>query len=177
MNLRALRTLRGQAWLFGATLVVAVGLAGVAASQRAFFERHVLEKYPAVSATAADLARRIERGDRVDADLRATTPVVRADLYGEWMQRPAADARQRTPATLMTLDPAFYRERVEMTLAGGSADQRARALLFVRASRSAVFAPSIRWTLERARATGDERLRRDVESIELDGPAVAGSAR
>jgi hypothetical protein len=131
--------------LIGLTFLVAAGLATAAATQRPWFEKYVREKY-------APTADNIDRVGRQLTDMAAGVEAVRAlssadrgALYEGWMQ--ASDWPGLAAAIMVRADPEFYGARARRTLVCGAAEQKQRALEFLKISAH----PAALGVLERCR--------------------------
>ena len=149
-------TPRGLLMLFGSTVGVAVVLAVVFASYRDAFEGLVREKYPALSAEAQVLIKRLET-EKPKAALVGVPFKILRQLYGAWM----IDAEPRyapLAERLHTGRAADTRILIERSLLAGAPHQRVRAIAFALATRSSSVATSLRVGLQRAREVGDDAL-------------------
>jgi hypothetical protein len=120
-----LRTLQGQAALFGLTTVLAIVLGGVLATQTLFFEGYVVQKYaePTVSEAAVATA--------VAAGTATLTDDIEDSVYATWMQT-------SVPPDLTALsddDAERVRALVVRTVVSGTPEQRATAVRLWRQAR------------------------------------------
>jgi len=147
---RRLATPRGQLELFGATFVVAVVIAMVAATQRPFFEGYVREKYPTPTAATEKLAASLAmQGDA----LRSRSEAERTGLYQAFMQ---GDGYEAVPRALAEADPEGTARRLVRTWHAGSDAQRRRALAFVAAAQSPALLDAIERAALRSRPASTE---------------------
>ena len=118
-----LRTLQGQAALFALTSVLAVLLAGFLATQTAFFEGYVVQKFPEPTLSDARLAQEVLSGQATLDDTTAEP------VYAVWMTQGAS------LSSLSDKDAALIRRLVLRTLVSGSPEQRETALGLWRSAR------------------------------------------
>jgi hypothetical protein len=120
-----LRTLQGQAALFGLTTVLAIVLGAVLATQTGFFESYVVQKYAEPTVSEAGVA---------DAAANGTTPLsdeIEDSVYASWMlatELPDLSA-------LSDDDVDRVRELVVRTVVSGTPEQRAKAVRLWRQAR------------------------------------------
>ena len=164
MNVKDLRTLRGQllltAGLFGGCVV----LAGIIVSQRGRFESFVAEKYPASRDRLSNAARRaadaIVVGETPGDEFQELLPEERRALYELWMQgeNPSATSAR----ALVGADAAYYVRCAEQTIVCGNAAQRARALEFLVVGGASAAPEALsrlsRWAGRRNRADWAEQI-------------------
>lgn len=120
-----LRTLKGQAALFALTTVLAVILAAVLATQTAFFESYVVQKYAEPTVSEAAVA------DAVAAGEQPLTDDVQDSVYAAWMRA----TELPTLTALSDADAARVRELVIRTVVSGTPQQRATAVRLWRQTR------------------------------------------
>jgi len=113
-----LRTLRGQATLFGVTTLLAILLAVFLAGLTGWFEGHVVQKYtePTVSVQS--------RADAIASGSVGLTAEEADDVYAAWMS--ASD--QPDVSGLDEASRARVRRLVVRSMVSGSPEQRARAV-------------------------------------------------
>lgn len=139
MNVKDLRTLRGQllltAGLFGGCVV----LAGIIVSQRWRIESYIAEKYPASRDRLSQAGRKaavdVAAGKTPGEDFRHLLPEERRGLYELWMQD--EHGSPESVRALVGADTAYYVRCAEQTVVCGNPAQRVRALEFLVASRTA----------------------------------------
>ncbi len=119
------RTLQGQAALFGLTTALAIVLGGVLATQTAYFESYVVQKYaePTVSEAAAATA--------IAAGTAPLTVDVEDSVYATWMQA----SELPDLAALSDDDADRVRALVVRTVVSGTPMQRATAVRLWRQAR------------------------------------------
>jgi hypothetical protein len=113
-----LRTLQGQAALFGLTTVLAIVLGGVLATQTTYFESYVVQKYaePTVSEAAVAAA--------VVAGTEPLTDAIEDSVYATWMQASGAVDL----GALSDEDVDRVRALVVRTVVSGTPEQRVTAV-------------------------------------------------
>lgn len=169
MNKQELRTLRGQLLLFGAMFAASVVLAIVIASQRAFFEKFIEEKYAATPEHLKPLANAAAEGK---LDREAFNKLSQADrliLYDDWMAR-AWPPPLRTPAALVAADSGLYLARAERTIVSGREDQKMRALKFLELAGAHDAVPILRkarrWSIKRGTSEMTAKITETLERLE-----------
>jgi hypothetical protein len=155
-----LRTPRGVLALLGGSLVASMILALLLGTQREFFERHVREKYPPVSAEAHEIGRRLAELDAQER-VRSLSPREQESLYAAWIQK-GHEWPAEAPAVLVRAD-ALFLERAERTLRVGSREQRRAAVRFLAASRDARARPLLDAARHRAQRRREHELVREIQ--------------
>lgn len=115
-----LRTLRGQATLFGVTALLAVGLAAFLSTQTAFFARYVQEKPPEASMEDGRVAELLETGPQELTNER------REGIYSLWLA-----GTDPSPTAVEHLGRTWFLARAERTLLAGTVAQRRRAVVLL----------------------------------------------
>lgn len=164
--LKALRTPRGMGWLFGITLVLALGLAVVMANTRWFFERYVREKYPAPSARALELVVRIRTGTPGPRIAERLQPYC-AEAYSAWMTVERGERGERDEAlarVIVASDPGQIASLLEKTFVAGSQAQKLRAAHLAQLGARAELVPVLQWARARAEATHNAELGGAIEA-------------
>ncbi len=141
-----LRTLQGQAALFGLTTFLAIVLGAAIATQPHFFESYVVQKYaePTVSEAAVAAA--------VAAGTEPLTDDIEDSVYATWML--ASELPDLT--ALSDDDSVRVRSLVMRTVVSGTPEQRATAVRLWRQARPQDD------VLEQARAYAERLGRTDV---------------
>lgn len=135
MNKEDLRTLRAQLLLVIVMFVGCAGTASLIASQRAFFESRIREKYAVLPASLQSVAAAAATG-RIDQEVfDKLTEAQRLALYDDWLARTDSPSGS-APAGLVAAWPDGYLRRAERTLVCGRIDQKMRALDFLGRSGS-----------------------------------------
>ncbi len=150
---RWLGTPRGHLQLIALTFAVATLLACVAASQRARFERAMIEKYPPVTPTTGALAQRLGQAGATREEAARLAPEQLRLLYQAWLMAEVPEAEgpwPRLPEVIAAADPVLADELVARTLVAGSPGQRHAALRFAVTSGSAALVPALELGLRRA---------------------------
>ncbi len=150
----------------GMTFVVAAALAALLATQLAFFEGYVRQKYPTATPATVRMADGAAAGEPFVVDEgweeRAT------ELYGLWMTG-EADGRPFA-AALLAADPDGTLERVQRTLLAGSPEQRARALELLERAGARDLEPSFGWMRDRAERMGKPSLAQAIDEAIAAAP-------
>jgi hypothetical protein len=135
--LKALRTVRGQFILFGATFLGAIVLAMLAFLLRQrVFEYYVREKYPELTEVNS---KRIEELLALDVDPKRLNDVLGdvgqpdhwAQVYGAWIDQPDLDLEDRLAKCLASAFPDRLLGDLKRTLVAGDPAQRGRALAWL----------------------------------------------
>jgi hypothetical protein len=152
MNKRELRTLKGQILLLCAIFAASTALAIFIASERAFFEKFVEEKYGAMTENLRPLADAAAEGRLEQEAFNKLSQADRLILYDDWMTRPEPPP-ERTPHALVAADSGLYLARAERTIVTGRDEQKLRALKFLELAGAREAAPILRkaqrWSIKR----------------------------
>jgi hypothetical protein len=169
MNKRELRTLKGQILLLAGMLAGSVVLAVFIATQRAFFEKFIEEKYAALPANMKPLADAATEGKLDREAFNKLSQTERLLLYDDWMTRPDPPPMPM-PAALVAADSPLYLARAERTLAGGREDQKLRALKFLELAGSKEAIPLLQkarqWSIKRRTILLTAKITETLERLE-----------
>ena len=154
---RKLKTPEGLAGLFGGTIFVALGIAIVLVSFRGFFEGLIKEKYPALSADAQRVMKRLDKESPRRVLVGVEFKLLR-QIYGQWMLDPEKGRNLKLAARLHEGRPKETHILIERTLVAGTREQRLEAVEFALATGSSSVAASLSVGLQRAREVGDEAV-------------------
>lgn len=169
MNIKDLRTLRGQLWLtaglFGGCLV----LAGIIVSQRTWFESLVAEKYVASSNALSPAGRKVAAafadGQIPDEDLHKLTLEDRRCLYEIWMQGDRGSAA--FARAMVEADHDYFVRCAEQTVVCGNPSQRARALELMEISHSSAAQEALARLANWARRRNRTDWIQEIEQVRL----------
>jgi hypothetical protein len=161
-----LRSPAGQLSLVAVTFAVAVVIAVVMAVNRGFFEKYIREKYPEPSAATISLLEKLEPGDTGNQEdvLIGQNLQVLESLYQAWMWNQDEEKYRHAPRVLTQMYPAYFKQRIERTLAGGNLEQKGKALEFIRLSDHQAFIPTLSWALQHFANTPAGVLIDEIES-------------
>lgn len=148
---RFLKTPRGLAWLFSLTLVGAIGLAVVMATQRDFFEKYAREKFEASPIEAQSFADEIRQGTKPLNSLKERVVPQLDALYSIYIEH-AGTNDARIAEALVHSAPDRVLARLERTFAAGNMAQRMRAAQLVEAAPRRLFVAVLEKSLVDARA-------------------------
>jgi hypothetical protein len=169
MNKQELRTLKGQLLLLCALFAGSVALAVFIASERAFFEKFIEEKYVALSPSLKPLADSAAEGKLEQEAFNKLSQADRLILYDDWMARPDS-LPEETPHALVSADKGLYLARAERTIINGSNYQKLRALKFLELAASRDAIPILRkareWSLKRRTLELTAKITETLERLE-----------
>lgn len=146
-----LRRPSAPAWLIGGTFALAIATAIVFASWRSLFDGLVREKYGTADAAAEATVKQLTA-----AQPWQPTKEQLEQLYRHWMR--GGDGLEAFARELARQQPQWLAQRVERTLAAGTAEQRRRALALVALVQLVDARPALERALVRAEAVGDAEL-------------------
>jgi hypothetical protein len=169
MNKQELRTLKGQLLLLGAMFAASILLAIFIATERAFFEKFIEEKYADLPANMKPLADAAAEG-KIDREaFDKLSQAERLFLYDDWMTRPDQTSSQ-TPSALVAADSALYLSRAERTIVGGREDQKLRALKFIELAGSKMAIPLLQkarqWSINRRTSALTAKITETLKRLE-----------
>lgn len=136
-----------MAALFGVCIIAAI----ILATQRGFFEKFVTETYSQLPQPLEGMAQSAAEGNIDSEEFEALAAGQRMALYDDWML--SDDPPEVTPGALVAADKNLYFSRARRTIACGNSEQRLRAVMFLKLSRSGDAIPILRkahgWALKR----------------------------
>jgi hypothetical protein len=147
MTKQELKTLRAQFLLLGGLFLLCIVSAGVVASQRPWFEKHI---YEVLTPLPEDLRPLYDSATRDQLDpvaFKQLSEPRRLALYDHWLSKKGQDGG-RAPAALMSADPGLYRNRAARSIVCGNPEQKELAVRFLEQSNHA----SVVETLTKSRA-------------------------
>jgi hypothetical protein len=164
MNIKELRTLRGQVLLTVGLFAGSLAIALVIVTNRWWFEKVLLEKpAPAtqLSASLKELVNRVNLGKADGVTYGRLLPPEQIALFDAWMQE-GKKASKLAPATLVQMDAKLYLQRVEHAVVCGNSAQRQQALQFLVLTRSSegeqILDRLARWARKRNRSDWYEMI-------------------
>lgn len=159
MNLKELRTLRGQLLLTLGLFAGSLTIALVIVTNRWWFEGFLSKAYvdkTHFSANAEDVLNQANKGEIDPAVYEQLDELQRSAVYEGWM----ADLKNQSteaPRALVHMDEKLYLRKVEQSVVCGSPEQQQRALRFLLLSHS----PQTHAILNRLAAWAQRRRRAD----------------
>ena len=166
---RQLKTARGQLLLFGATFCGAIVMAiGALCLKPVLFEPYIRHRLPPLSAPMREFADRVTLETSSDDDFRTLREADVNSLYGGLINGEVEDPDNYIIDGLIQFRPGVVLDRLRITVATGSSNQKLRALRLLERSRAEDRVQAVRLSqvlVDRAIRTGDLQIQQTAESV------------
>lgn len=166
---RRLKTAEGQLLLLALTFLAALVTAvGALCLRSVLFEPYIRHRVAELSPTLREQGRHVATGQAPAESLKELKTAQLAGLYGGLINGIVEDPEDRLADSLFKFHSSDLMDRLTITAAVGSHAQRLKAVELLRISgkdnRSKAAALCL-YLSERARRTGDEKIRERAESV------------